>query len=115
MRAARLGGTTHWELAVRRGPSTKRDPYPSTINDEEWAFVAPYLSLCREDARQRAYPARQVYNALRWLVRTGCQWRYLPNDFPPWPVVYQQTQRCRLCTRTPSANRFETPAKRRRP
>ena len=78
---------------MRRGPSTKRGPYPSTINDEEWAFVAPYLSLCREDARQRAYPARQVYNALRWLVRTGRQWRYLPNDFPPWPVVYQQTQR----------------------
>ena len=78
---------------MRRGPSTKRDPYPSTISDEDWAFVAPYLSLCREDARQREYPSRQVYNALRWLVRTGCQWRYLPSDFPPWPVVYQQTQR----------------------
>jgi transposase len=34
-----------------------------------------------------------VFNGLRYLVRTGCQWRYLPHDLPPWPVVYQQTQR----------------------
>ncbi len=45
------------------------------------------------DAPQRRYPLREVYNALRWIVRTGAQWRMLPHEFPPWATVYQQTQR----------------------
>src|SRR5580693_2225650 len=67
--------------------------YPSDVTDEEWAFVAPYLALCKEEAEQRDYPLRVVFNALRYIVRTGSQWRYMPNDLPPWNVVYQQTQR----------------------
>lgn len=63
------------------------------MGDEEWAFVAPYLALCREDAKQREYSLRAVFNALRWLVRSGAHWRMMPHDLPPWPVVYQQTQR----------------------
>src|SRR5438105_101838 len=70
-----------------------RKPYPSDVSDDEWAFAAPYLSLMTEEAPQREYPLREVFNALRWLVRTGSPWRYLPNDLPPWWVVYQQTQR----------------------
>jgi transposase len=70
-----------------------RKLYPSDVTDEEWAFVAPYLVLMREDAPQREYDLREVFNALRWLVRTGSPWRYLPNDLPPWEAVYQQTQR----------------------
>lgn len=46
-----------------------------------------------EDAPQRRYDRREVRNALRWIVHTGAPWRYLPNDLPPWPVVYQQTRR----------------------
>ncbi len=67
--------------------------YPSDVTDEEWAFVAPYLALCREDSEQREYSLRAVFNALRYIVRTGGQWRYMPNDLPPWTVVYQQTRR----------------------
>jgi transposase len=67
--------------------------YPSDVSDEEWAFVAPYLALCREDAPQRSHSLRSVFNALRWLVKTGAHWRMMPNDLPPWPVVYQQTRR----------------------
>jgi len=70
-----------------------RKPYPSNVTDDEWAFVAPYLTLMREDAPQREHRLREVFNALRWLVRTGSPWRYMPNDFPPWEAVYQQTQR----------------------
>jgi len=70
-----------------------RSGYPSDVTDEEWAFVAPYLALCTEEAEQRDYPLRAVFNALRYIVRTGSQWRYLPNDLPRWNVVYQQTQR----------------------
>jgi len=70
-----------------------RKPYPSDVSDEEWAFLAPYLALVREDAPQREYDLREVFNGLRWIVRTGSAWRYLPHDLPPWEAVYQQTQR----------------------
>ena len=70
-----------------------RKPYPTDVRDEEWAFVAPYLTLMREDAPQREYPLREVFNGLRYVVRGGISWRMIPNDLPPWEIVYQQTQR----------------------
>jgi len=70
-----------------------RKPYPSDVSDEEWVFVAPYLALVREDAPQRNHDLREVFNGLRWIVRTGSAWRYMPHDLPPWEAVYQQTQR----------------------
>jgi transposase len=70
-----------------------RKPYPSDVSEEEWGFAAPYLALVREDAPQREHSLREVFNALRYLVKTGAPWRYLPIPFPPWWAVYQQTQR----------------------
>jgi transposase len=70
-----------------------RKPYPSDVSDEEWGFVAPYLALVREDAPQREHDLREVFDGLRWMVRTGSAWRYMPHDLPPWEAVYQQTQR----------------------
>lgn len=70
-----------------------RKSYPSDVSDEEWAFVAPYLALIREDSPQREYSLRDVFDAVRWMVKTGAQWRYIPGDFPPWPAVYQQVRR----------------------
>lgn len=70
-----------------------RKPYPSDVTDEEWDFVVPYLALMREDAPQREHPLRELFNGLRYVVRTGCGWRYVPNDLPPWHAIYQQTQR----------------------
>ena len=67
--------------------------YPSDVSDKEWAFVAPYLALGREDAPQREHSLRAVFNGLRYIVRTGNQWRFMPGDLPPWPAVYHQTQR----------------------
>lgn len=55
--------------------------------------MAPYLTLSRPDSPQRTYALREVFNAMRWLVRTGATWRMMPNDLPPWPTVYQQMQR----------------------
>lgn len=72
---------------------TPRTPYPTDVTDEEWAFVAPYLSLMKEDAPQRRHDPREVFNALRWIVRAGAPWRLLPHEFPPWAAVHQQTQR----------------------
>ncbi len=70
-----------------------RKPYPSDVSDDEWNFVAPYLTLMNQDAPQREYPLREVFNALRYMARGGEAWRMLPHDFPPWQVVYQQTRR----------------------
>jgi len=71
----------------------ERKSYPSDVSDDEWAFVAPYLTLMTEEALQRDYDLREVFNGLRWIVRAGAPWRMMPNDLPPWHTVYQQTQR----------------------
>ncbi|CAB3776443.1 IS5 family transposase ISAzo23 [Paraburkholderia caffeinitolerans] len=72
-----------------------RKPYLTDVSDEEWSFAAPYLTLMSRDAPQRKYELREMFNALRWIIRAGAPWRLLPNDFPPWELVYQQTQ-CRI-------------------
>lgn len=73
-----------------RGTKTN---YPSDVSDEEWAFCAPYLTLMREDAPQRDYSMRAMFNAVRYMVRAGCPWRMIPNDLPPWSAVHAQAQR----------------------
>lgn len=70
-----------------------RTPYDSDVSDEEWAVLAPYLTLMREDAPQRKHALRELFNGLRFIARTGLQWRYMPHDLPPWQAVYQQTRR----------------------
>lgn len=70
-----------------------RTPYPADVADDEWAFLAPYLTLMREDAPQRLYPLRELFNGLRFIARTGLQWRSMPHDLPPWHTVYDQTRR----------------------
>jgi transposase len=73
--------------------TTPRPRYPSDVTDEEWAFLAPYLTLMREDAPQRKHSLREMFNGLRYIARTGLQWRFMPTDLPPWHAVYQQTRR----------------------
>jgi transposase len=73
--------------------SKTRKSYPSDASDAEWQFLAPYLTLMREDAPQREHALRDVFDALRYVVKTGCQWDFLPHDFPPWTAVYQQARR----------------------
>ncbi len=65
-----------------------RKPYPTDVSDEEWSFVAPYLTLMDGQAPQRHHELRELFNALRWLVRAGAPWRLLPTNFLPWAAVY---------------------------
>jgi transposase len=74
-------------------PWLARKSYPTDVGDDEWAFAAPYLTLLAPDAPQRVHPLREVFNALRWIVRAGAPWRLLPTNLPPWTTVHQQTQR----------------------
>ncbi len=71
----------------------EREAYPTDVSDEEWAFVAPYLTLMTEEAPQRKHSLREVFNGLRWMLRAGSAWRMMPHDLPPWAAVYQQSQR----------------------
>lgn len=84
-------GTFSWTWYL--GVMTAGKPYPTNVTDEEWSFAAPYLTLMNEDAPQRRYELREMFNALRWMARAGASWRMLPTNFPPWELVYQQTQR----------------------
>jgi len=72
---------------------TARKSYPTDVADVEWAFAAPYLTLMVEDAPQRKYRLRELFNGLRYVARGGISWRMIPNDLPPWHAVFEQTQR----------------------
>ena len=73
--------------------NTSRKPYPSDVSEEEWALVVPYLALLPEDSPQRSHSLREVFNGLRYIVKTGAPWRWMPHDLPPWEIVYQQARR----------------------
>jgi transposase len=73
--------------------SMSRKRYPSDVSDDEWAFVAPYLTLMTEEAPQRTHSLREVFNGLRWIIRAGAPWRLMPDDLSLWYTVFQQAQR----------------------
>jgi len=70
-----------------------RKSYPTDVTDDEWGFVAPYLTLMRPDAPERVYDACETYYASWWIVRASAPWRLPPTSFPPWQADYQQAQR----------------------
>jgi len=70
-----------------------RKPYPTDVTEEEWGFVALYLTLLDPDVPQRRHDLREVFDALLGIVQAGSPWRMLPTNFPPWAAVHQQTQR----------------------
>jgi transposase len=59
---------------------------PSDLTDAQWQVIAAHLPPDR--AGRRVWPLRQIIEAILYLDRTGCAWRYLPSDFPPWQTVY---------------------------
>jgi putative transposase len=68
--------------------------YASDLRDEEWALLEPLLEP-KQKGRPRKHSLRAICNAIRYVQRTGCQWRLLPRDFPPWLVVYMTFWRWR--------------------
>ncbi len=79
--------------SLQSATAARRRGYPSDVTDEQWAFLAPFLTLMTEKAPQRTYPLRDLFDAVRYVVRSGAPWRFLPKDFPPWNAVYQQARR----------------------
>lgn len=62
--------------------------YPSDLNDEEWALLDRLIPKARKPGRPEKHPKRTILNAIFYLVRSGCAWRMLPNDLPPWKLVW---------------------------
>ena len=67
----------------------KRKPYPSDLTDDQWNILAPLLPSAKPGGRPRTVDMREVINGVLYVLRTGCPWRMLPHDFPPWQTVYQ--------------------------
>ena len=72
-----------WTKEARIQHVPRKERYPSDMTDMEWAIVAPLIPPQRRDGRHRETDMREVMNAVRYVLRTGCQWRQLPKDFPP--------------------------------
>lgn len=65
----------------------ERKGYPTDLSDAEWAALEPFFPPART-GRPRQHAMRVILNAIFYVLRTGCQWRLLPHDFPPWPSVH---------------------------
>jgi len=66
----------------------QRQPYPNDLSDVEWQRIEPYLPAPKSGGRPRVHSLREILNAIFYLVRSGCTWRMLPHDLPPWKTVY---------------------------
>jgi putative transposase len=73
-----------------------RRAYPSDLSDAEWALLAPLLPPPAPRGRPRKWPERVVADAVFYVLRSGCAWRMLPREFPPWPTVYARFRRWRV-------------------
>ncbi|GGY56149.1 IS5 family transposase [Parvularcula lutaonensis] len=76
-----------WNETTRRKYARKSARYASDLTDAEWALIEPDMPLPNKMGRPRKWPMREIMNALLYIASTGCQWRFLPKDFPPFSTV----------------------------
>jgi putative transposase len=77
-------------------PRTRRSPYPSDLSDTEWVLLKPLLASSERRGRPPKWHARRVADAVFYLLRSGCAWRMLPREYPPWQTVYYHFRKWRL-------------------
>ena len=65
-----------------------RKAYPTDLRDEEWSIIEPYVPPPKAGGRPAKHARREIVNAIAYVLRSGCAWRLLPHDLPPWPTVY---------------------------
>ena len=78
-----------WTPTTRKQHSRPAARYQTDLTDKEWRLIEPYLPAARKTGRPRAWPMREIINAIFYVLRGGIMWRLLPSDFPPWPPVYR--------------------------
>jgi transposase len=77
-----------WTDEAREVHRPRKGRYPSDVTDSEWALIEPMIPPPRKGGRKRKTSMRECLNAIRYVLRSGCQWRMLPKDFPPRSTVY---------------------------
>jgi len=66
-----------------------RLPYPSDLSDQEWELIKPHIPIPNSNrGRKRVHSYQEILNGIFYLLRSGCAWRMLPHEFPPWKTVY---------------------------
>jgi putative transposase len=73
-----------------------RKPYPTDLSDDEWNYIEPHMPVPKEHGRPRIHSLREILDAIFYVLRSGCQWRLLPHDFPRWPTVYHYFRTWRI-------------------
>jgi putative transposase len=73
-----------------------RKPYPTDLSDAEWNYIEPHMPALKGHGRPRTHDLREILNAVFYVLRSGCQWRLLPHDFPRWPTVYWYFRKWRI-------------------
>src|SRR5271170_1425266 len=84
-----------WTPTTRQQHSRTVTRYQTDLTDAEWLVIAPYLPQPCATGRPRAWPMREIINGIFYVMRAGCPWRLLPNDFPPWGTIYRWFAVCR--------------------
>src|ERR671913_1206316 len=73
-----------------------RKPYPTDLSDAEWNYIEPHMPPPSGHGRPRIHSLREILDAIFYILRSGCQWRLLPHDFPRWPTVYYYFRKWRI-------------------
>jgi putative transposase len=73
-----------------------RKTYPTDLSDAQWSCLLSYLPTPKAQGRPRIHSLRDVLDAIFYVLKSGCHWRLLPHDFPPWPTVYYHFRKLRL-------------------
>ncbi len=72
-----------------------REPYPSDLTDAQWLELAPLIPLSKPGGRPRTVDMREVINGILYVLRSGCTWRMMPHDLPPWSTAWGYFRRWR--------------------
>jgi len=78
-----------WTPATRKDYIRTTARYQSDVTDEEWRVIEPHLPPAKLTGRPRAWPLREIVNGIFYVMRSGCAWRQMPTDLPPWSTVYR--------------------------
>ncbi len=73
-----------------------RKTYPTDLSDAEWSYIEPHVPSPKAPGRPRVHTLREILNAIFYIVRSGCAWRLLPHDFPPWKTVHHYFRTWRI-------------------
>ena len=76
-----------WTPTTRKQHIRETSRYQTDVTDEEWLVIMPDLPSANSTGRPRAWPMREIINGIFYVMRSGCPWRLLPSDLPPWSTI----------------------------